>query len=1023
MALFNKLFNLIVTSFISMSINDAAQQIEGKNKNLSASTVRSYCNTKDTGKIPSSNSFDLIGTVLDIADSNIKSRHTDPAIFYHNAGKLLQNNFVSEEVINMLLDKKQPILNNIERLLTYSLTYLQAVQPINEYFDRSLLTQTPFFIGRNQTIETVTNEILINRKSVYLSGIGGIGKSEIVKAVVSNILNSTADTQFDSILWINFNNNDTSSLKYDIVTNYQKRKDIADVNNAFNDAIKNLRKLQNRLLIVIDNIEVISDELNTLICSLPKAIFLLAGRVEYESLSNNIKKITIGNLSSDDCFELFCHYFYKKSINPSDISETDNDAITKIIALADYHTVTVELLAKLASQQDRNLPLFLSTLIKYGFHFKFFNPDGTTEDEGIVKSHHELMRDQERHLIEQLKILFKIFGLNSEEEKLLIQISVIPNLPFTYSMAKKWFSLLHRSALLSLSEKGWLLKSMNCNAVNTYWIHSIIASAVRAQYTIMLHELCQPFIAELTNDLIESLPKNDKAKKNLIQFCWAINDIFSNKFSTITDCNFLYVLAKIYEEIGFYNRALSLYELVIEISESTDNGFYGRNLVQIINIYASLKLQIGDYDNAIAYYEMLLKSWLDKNTLKTASSDAWAVYGVLKSNFGHALLLKLRTIKTREEYTQVRLKAIQNINKGYKILSQNNDPYNTSVALLYKAYLYLWDYDYSHAEKYYLQALKSTASLPDTKLNQTLIITLKKELGTLFAAAYDSGKENQISLTYEQAKAILNEALSACKRYYSAENIRTLDIYNTIYSIDLIFGNNYELLAKKFSKLLLIYKNIYESDTLNGEALVENITNIYNNIGACYHNIGFNLLNKGNRTDAYEQLNKALDMYKSALEIDQEINGDTAMSLCPNYTNIGIIYTMISEISDKEQNLNFALQFFDKAQKIYLLQKNYHEVAYTLYHIADCYLALNKNDEVLGIAKSIEEIYNGNTAECTETIQIEIYWLYARCFKNMGEISKAKQYGEKIKLMYTQSGLKPQTKEVREITSFIKGCI
>lgn len=105
------------------------------------------------------------------------------------------------------------------------------------------------------------------------------------------------------------------------------------------------------------------------------------------------------------------------------------------------------------------------------------------------------------------------------------------------------------------------------------------------------------------------------------------------------------------------------------------------------------------------------------------------------------------------------------------------------------------------------------------------------------------------------------------------------------------------------------------------------------------------------------------------------------------------------------------------------MQRNYHEVAYTLYHIADCYLALNKNDKVLGIAKSIEEIYNGNTAECTETIQIEIFWLYARCFKNMGEISKAKQYGEKIKLTYKQSGLKPQTKAVREITSFIKGCI
>lgn len=1023
MALFNELFNLTVTSFISASINDAAKQIEEKNSTLVANTIRSYCNTSSTGKTPGASFHDLIETILDIAELNIRKYNIDATAFYTLATEILKNNFISPEIISNLIDKTQPVEKNIEVLLTYSIASSHTNHAPIEYFDKSLLTQAPYFIGRTQVTQLIVEQILENKQSFYLLGIGGIGKSEIIKAVISNIVNFTSTTGISSIIWINLNNGDPSSLKYDIVTNYLKRKDISDINGVFNKVIQNLRKLNNTLLIVIDNIEVITDDLNNLISLLPKAVFLLAGRVDNFSLNSNIKKIIIESLTSNDCFELFCHYYYKTSSAISTASDIEKDAITKIITLADYHTVTIELLAKLACKQEQNLLSFLNTLIKYGFHFKFLTPEGNLENEEKVKTHHELMRDKERYLIEQLKILFKIFGLTTEEEKLLIQISAIPNMQFAFSKAKKWFSLSNRSALISLCEKGWLLKNTDSNLLNTYWIHSIIASAVRAQYTEKLHSICQPFISELTNELIDSLPKNDKVKKNLIQFCWAINDIFSNEFSSVTDCNFLYVLAKIYEEIGFYNRAINLYEIVLRISESSDNGFYGRNLAQIINIYASLKLQVGDYDGAIAYYEILLKSWHAKNKIKTATEDSLTVYGVLKSNLGHAFLLKLRTIKTSSEYSNLRKQAIQNINEGYKILSKTSDAYNVAVSLLYKAYIYLWDYDYSNAEKYYSEALTKSASLPVTKMNQTLIITIKKELGALFALAWDSGTENQISLTYEQTKTILQEALSACKKYYSSENIRTLDIYNTIYSIDLIFGTNYELLSKRFSKLLLCYENIYNSDSINGNAIIENIANIYSNLGACHHNIGINFLNANKQTEALQELNKALTMYQNALDNDRQINGDTSLSLSTDYNNVGSIYFAISKISNKESNLNSALYFFNKALEINMLHRNYYEVAYTLYHIADCYLALNNTDETINIANSIEELYIQSNIEYTMTIKAEIYWLYARCHKTMGDIEKAKQYGEKIKLLYEQSGFTPRSPEIREINSFIKGCM
>ena len=64
----------------------------------------------------------------------------------------------------------------------------------------------------------------------------------------------------------------------------------------------------------------------------------------------------------------------------------------------------------------------------------------------------------------------------------------------------------------------------------------------------------------------KSFDEGKKTPEMLIQFSWSLTDIFRNKFSTIDDVDFLSLLERIYEEIGFINRALYINSIALKIA-------------------------------------------------------------------------------------------------------------------------------------------------------------------------------------------------------------------------------------------------------------------------------------------------------------------------------------------------------------------------------------------------------------------------------------------------------------------------
>lgn len=159
---------------------------------------------------------------------------------------------------------------------------------------------------------------------------------------------------------------------------------------------------------------------------------------------------------------------------------------------------------------------------------------------------------------------------------LLVQIATIPALPFRFEQAKKWFGLTNRTALNHLAKRGWIKKEILYDAGRnhySYVIHSIIASAVRAQYGEPLYPICQHFIQESTREMQQQASATEVFRADFIQFSWSLRDIFGTPLpydllQKETSCDFLWSVAELYGAIGYYEQALPLLDILKRICKT-----------------------------------------------------------------------------------------------------------------------------------------------------------------------------------------------------------------------------------------------------------------------------------------------------------------------------------------------------------------------------------------------------------------------------------------------------------------------
>lgn len=441
------------------------------------------------------------------------------------------------------------------------------------------------FTGRTEIMSEIT-ALLNEGVSVYISAIGGMGKTEVARNIMQQYANMySIESGIEYLGWVRYNNHDLRECVKDAF--YLK----GNVDEAWNAFCNMAQQYREKLLVVIDNIEHSDGDeyLNKLSC-LPCRL-LITGRSRTLS---SLKVVELLPLSMEECRNVF-YYFYRLDRN--------NRILDDIIGLTCRLTIMVEFLAKVAQLEEISLQDLYKRLVELGFKL-------SKED---VLGNHEKLRS-EHTIIEQMCLLFSLCNVKEHDQKILTWISIIPSIPFSKQNAHDWFGIQKNSELRRLFEQGMLEIEQNTKR-NNYWMHSVIASAIREQKKQVLYNETRPFIERLSEELDFGSQWGQGYKKEyLIPFSWSVSDILENHWHNESDVEFLTRLFYVAFESGNYALCRKLMDWIFKIDMSNEL-LHPAYLIRDYKNRADLCMKLENFPEA---YNSLLKAKEQLEILRTS---------------------------------------------------------------------------------------------------------------------------------------------------------------------------------------------------------------------------------------------------------------------------------------------------------------------------------------------------------------------------------------------------------------------
>ena len=447
-------------------------------------------------------------------------------------------------------------------------------------------------------------------------------------------------------------------------------------------------------------------------------------------------------------------------------------------------------------------------------------------------------------------------------------------------------------------------ESKNCFANNQSRIDSL-----ETQLKKSTNEESVPVLGELTYiyftvDLRKSLSFAGKS----LEISEKLNDDELIAKSNIYIADVYYEMSRFQPAIEFYEKALDYFYEQKEI----DTKIY------IYNKLGHTEKMLGNYNNALFYYQKPLNLYLAENNLMI--SEAYNNIGIVYKFLGQF-----------NQAVDFHQKAL---NAANTFLDQNE------IANTLKNFgsLYWYNSKYDSSLYYYEKALDMYRELTDTISEANILSNIGivyKDIGEFKKALDYNIKALELRTEKGSRKEVSNSYNVIGSIYLANKDLENaLDFYFTSLKmredIDDVLGT-----AQTQKNIALVYKQLEKHE----EAL-EYLSMSLNN----YSKIGNKSLIAGSINQIgslYKKLNKynlALENYLKALKLQQELNNRDKIASILN--NIGIIY-------DDINNYSKALDSYSKALEIKKEIGNIKEVAYSLHIIGNTYLKLRNFSKAL----------------------------------------------------------------------------
>ena len=317
-----------------------------------------------------------------------------------------------------------------------------------------------YFTGRETELQDLRQRIEAGRKSVLVSGMGGIGKTHICRKLFEEYLNKHAEDEngpFRHLGYIEYNGDMDSSLQNCLKF---KQQDRPEQNQEA--AWRELEYLaaDGKLLLFVDNVDkpMRADLGLQKLKEIPGAIVLTSRLV---SFSDEFESYRIGFLGMEQCKEIYEKIRFRGSDRKVDPEEVP-DLEYIIESLAGRHTITVELLVHLARTKLWTAKRLREKLEEKGFRLAF-------------RKNGELVNIQESY-----EKLYDLSELTEAEQNILEAFSVFPYIPLAAETCNQWL-LSDAGAgeeddiLMGLYQKGWLQFDMK---QESYALHPVFAQFI-----------------------------------------------------------------------------------------------------------------------------------------------------------------------------------------------------------------------------------------------------------------------------------------------------------------------------------------------------------------------------------------------------------------------------------------------------------------------------------------------------------------------------------------------------------------
>jgi len=281
------------------------------------------------------------------------------------------------------------------------------------------------FMGRGDEIKRLHEE-LVKKRTVFLTGLPGIGTSEVVYAYCKE-----HGKDYNKIVYIDYSGNLQEDIRSLVIVGGMITSD-----DGYKNVIQFLRKLEEDVLLVIDNMDASFEQepyLDNVLTSGCKV--LIASQCQFEDEKcMKLEEIQDMQILSD---------IVKKV---SDKQELDPELLEKVITAVHRHTTAVVLLGALIKKGDYPLKAILLKLKMWDLR-SFF-----TEKLRFRKGYKRVTGTY----YEQIRLLFGLFRFSEEEQDVLRNMVLMPRAGIPKSLLREWMELENADAINSMVEAGML---------------------------------------------------------------------------------------------------------------------------------------------------------------------------------------------------------------------------------------------------------------------------------------------------------------------------------------------------------------------------------------------------------------------------------------------------------------------------------------------------------------------------------------------------------------------------------------